>query len=359
MRTALGSRFLSWSMLAAALSVGGCGSGMAAAPAPAHPSREAPGFTEGGAEKLVVTGEVTAVADDVAGLAAAIGARAVEIGGSLAREEIGGDAQRRQALIVVRLPPPAVGGFVDWIASRASLESRRLQTTDVSRQFFDRDLAIHNLEITMERLQALVQRPNAELKDIIAIENEMTRVRGELEKLRGEQRLLGDQIARATLSVTVQARPDLHAEPELKFEVVPHLTLLHLVDAGSRAADRTGLGASVMFARSLSLDFEVLPRQGADARSYLFTLSTATYSDFLGGGHRRFGNPYLGLRVGGASMNGLGALAYGAEAGVELVRCKLFLIEISGRALGLWYHRDNPPHGDIVFEGIAGIGVPF
>jgi hypothetical protein len=343
----------------AALSVCGCGYAGAAAPPPAHPSREAPGPAEPGPEKLVVTGDVTALTDDVAGLAAAIAARAVEIGGALAREEIGGDAQHRQALIVVRLPPPAVGAFVDWIAARAPLESRRLEATDVSRQFFDRDLAIHNLEITMERLQALVQRPNAELKDIIAIENEMTRVRGELEKLRGEQRLLGDQIARATLSVTVQTRPGAHAEPELKFELVPHLTLLHLVDAAGRAADRTGLGASLMFSRSLSVDFEVLPGRGADARSYLFTLSTATYSDYLGGGNRRFGNPYLGLRVGGAKMNGLGALAYGAEVGVELIRCKLFLVEISGRALGLWYHRDSPPHGDVVFEGIAGIGVPF
>jgi len=194
---------------------------------------------------------------------------------------------------------------------------------------------------------------------VMEIEREMTRVRGEMETLRGEQRLLADRIARATLTITVRMNDGVHAEPELKFELCPHLTALHLVDAGARAADRAGLCVSLMFSRSLSVDFEVLPPRGADARSYLFTLSTATYSDFLGGGRRRFGNPYLGLRLGGARMNGLGAVAYGVEAGVEIVRWKLFLLEVSGRAMGLWYHRDSAPHSDTMLEGVVGIGVPF
>lgn len=54
-----------------------------------------------------------------------------------------------------------------------------------------------------------------------------------------------------------------------------------------------------MFSRSFSLDVTVLPRHDADARSDLFSASFAGYSDFLGGGRRRFLNPYLGLRLGG------------------------------------------------------------
>jgi hypothetical protein len=334
----------------------------ATAEAAGAPPAEAPapaGRTAARDEKLVVTGEIAAVADDVNGLVAAIGAHAQQVGGSVAREEIGGDAQHHQATMVLRLPPAAMAPFIDWVAARASLETRHIESTDVTRQFFDRELAIHNLEITMARLQELLQRPNAQLKDVLEIEREMTRVRGEIESLRGEQRVLGDQIARSTLTITLNTKQGVHAEPELKFELVPHLTALHLVDAGAHVADRTGLGVSVMFSRAASLDFEVLPRQGGDDRSYLLTVSGATYSDFLGGGRRRFGNPYLGLSFGGARMNGLGALAYGVEAGVELVRYKLFLVQVSGRAIGLWYHRDSAPHGDTLLEGTVGIGVPF
>jgi hypothetical protein len=103
----------------------------------------------------------------------------------------------------------------------------------------------------------------------------------------------------------------------------------------------------------------MFPRENAAARSYLLTMTTATYSDFLGGGRRRFFNPYLGLRVGGASIDGNGGLAYGADVGVELVRFKLFLVEISGRALGIWYGEDSTPKTDVLLEGVLGVGVPF
>jgi hypothetical protein len=310
-------------------------------------------------EKMLVSGDVTAITDDVAGLAAAIRAEAVKVGGAVTSEEMSGDAQHRQAALTLRLPPATVTSFIDWLAERSTLDRRHLQATDVTRRYFDRELAIRNLEVTMGRLHDLAKRPNAELKDVIAVEHEMTRVRGELERLRGEQRLLGDQVARATLTISLQMKRGVHAEPQLKFELVPHLSLLHLVDAGARGADRVGGGVSVMFSRWFSLDFEMFPRENAAARSYLLTMTTATYSDFLGGGRRRFFNPYLGLRVGGASIDGNGGLAYGADVGVELVRFKLFLVEISGRALGIWYGEDSTPKTDVLLEGVLGVGVPF
>jgi hypothetical protein len=211
----------------------------------------------------------------------------------------------------------------------------------------------------MARLQELAKRPNAELKDVVEIEREMTRVRGQLEALHGAQRLLDDQVARATLTIGLSMKRGVHVEPELKFELIPHLSLLHLVDAGGRVANRGGLGVSLMFSRWFSLDFEMFPGKGGDPRSYLVTAATGLYSDFLGGGRRRFLNPYLGFRAGGAKLNGFGAFAYGAEAGLEIVRFRLFLVEVVGRALGLWYNRDNPPTSDILLEGTLGVGVPF
>ena len=303
-----------------------------------------------------LSGEVGAVSNDVAGLVGAVGAHAREIGGSVAREDVSGDASHRQATMTLRLPPVATIAFIDWLAARATIETRHLEDNDVSRQYFDRDVAIRNLEVTLDRLRELARQPDAELADVLQVERELTRVRGELEKLRGEQRLLADQVARATLTLTLATST---TEPALKFELVPHLTRLHLVDAGTRAADRIGGGVTLMATRESSFDFEMLAPHGGDPRSYLFTFATGVYSDFLGGGNRRFGNPYIGFRFGGAKMNGHGALAYGADVGVEVVRFKLFLVEVSGRALGLWYHRSSAPTSDLVLEGTVGIGIPF
>jgi hypothetical protein len=312
-----------------------------------------------GPQMRTISGEVTAVSNDVAGLVAAVRAHTGEVGGSVAREDVSGDAQHRQASLELRLPPPAVSAFIDWLGGRAAIETRHLEDDDVSRQSFDRDVAIRNLEVTLERLRELTRQPDGKLADVLEVERELTRVRGELEKLRGEQRVLVDRVARATLAITLTMNPDVHAEPALKFELLPHLTALHLVDAGPRQADRIGGGVTLMASRAGSVDFEVLAPRGGDPRSYLLTIATGVYSDFLGGGRRRFGNPYVGIRLGGAKMNGLGAFAYGVDAGVELVRFKLFLVEVTGRAVGLWYNRDNAPKNDLLLEGTIGVGVPF
>ena len=310
-------------------------------------------------ERFVVTGSINVITADVVGVVAAIRTRAAELGGTVASEAINGDPQHAGATLQLRLLPDTVSPFLDWLVTRATLSSRNIQTSEVTRQWFERDLAIKNLEITMDRLQDLAKRSNAALKDVVEIEREMTRVRGELERLRGAQRLLDDQVARATLTVGVNMKRGVHVEPELKFELVPHLCQLHIVDPLAREANRTGAGVTLMFSRWFSLDFEVFPRKASDPRSYLFTAATGLYSDFLGGGRRRFLNPYLGFRMGGAKLDGFGAFAYGADIGLELVRYRLFLLEVTGRAVGLWYRRDSAPTSDILLQGTVGIGVPF
>ena len=311
------------------------------------------------AEMRTISGEVTAITSDVTGLVAAIRARAAQVGGTIAREDVSGDAQHRQATTVLRLPPAATSPFIDWLGGHAAIEASHVEDNDVTREFFDRDVAIRNLEVTLERLRDLARQPDGKLSDVLEIEHEMTRVRGELERLRGAQRLLADQAARATLTISVTMSPDEHPQPALKFTIVPHATRLHLVDAGGRAADRTGGGVTLMFSRAGSFDFEVLAPRGGDPRSYLYTFATGLYSDFLGGGRRRYLNPYIGVRLGGAKMNGLGAFAYGADVGVELVRTRMFMVDVSARAVGLWYNRDNPPNNDVLLEGTLGVGIPF
>jgi len=357
---------LSWS-----LCLLGCGTGGTAArspsaglsagePPPSGPAETgAPSGATPAAEMRTIAGEVTAVTSDVTGLVAAIRVHAAEVGGTIAREDVSGDAHHRQATTVLRLPPAATSAFIDWLGGHAAIEASHVEDNDVTREFFDRDVAIRNLEVTLERLRDLARQPDGKLSDVLEIEHEMTRVRGELERLRGAQRLLADQAARATLTISVTMSPDEHPQPALKFTIVPHATRLHLVDAGGRAADRTGGGVTLMFSRAASFDFEVLAARGGDPRSYLYTFATGLYSDFLGGGRRRFLNPYVGVRVGGAKMNGLGAIAYGADVGVELVRTRMFLVEVSARAIGLWYNRDNPPNNDVLLEGTLGVGIPF
>jgi hypothetical protein len=319
-------------------------------------------------EKLVVNGSVSLVAEDVPRVTRDLRAQAAARRGSLVSEVISGAEQGIQAAVRVRLPPPEVTPFLDWLATQGRIESRRLEATDVSREYFDQALAIKNLELTMGRLQQLVSRPGAELKEVLEIERELTRVRGELERLKGQHRFLQDQVARATLSISITTRAGaivpLPPLPEQKFVLVASGSLLWFVDESDREQLRPGGGVSVMFSRVFALHMDIFPGRAGNARSFLFSAAGATYSDFLGGGRRRFFNPYLGLRLAAGAINDRSAFGAGAEVGVELYRHRLFLVDLSGRVLGLWYDKeDTEPPGarasDIAIQGVLGIGAPF
>lgn len=315
-----------------------------------------------GGEQMIVSGSVVLRTTDVAALVQAVRAHAVEAGGSVVAENVTGNAEEGRAAMRLRLPPAAIVPFADWLATQATLESRNLEAEDVSRQFLDQQLALKNLQITMGRLQELAGRPNAKLSEVLEVERELTRVRGEIERLEGEHRVLADRIARATLAVDILPKrgahpPEIHVEPELKFELTPHFTVLHLVDQGAGHQTRAGGGVTLLFSREFSLDFTVLPRDGADARSYLFSASFAGYSDFLGGGRRRYLNPYLGLRLGTGSFDDHALFAFGGEVGLELVRTKLFLVDLTGRALGFVFGKNVT--NQLALEGVLGVGVPF
>ena len=38
---------------------------------------------------------------------------------------------------------------------------------------------------------------------------------------------------------------------------------------------------------------------------------------------------------------------------------KLLLVEVTGRAIGLWYNRDSAPTSDLLLEATLGVGIPF
>jgi hypothetical protein len=313
-------------------------------------------------DKMVISGTVRVVVGDVAVAVASIEQEVARVGGSVATETFSRGDRSADGQMRLRLPPEAVVPFLAWLERQGKIESRNMQAEDVSLKYFDQELAIQNLAITMERLQQLVSRPNAELKEVLEIERELTRVRGQIEQVKGEHRFLNDRIARATLEIVLGTKPGMFIpppeEPELKFQIVPRGLLLGFVDAREREQVRPGGGVSVMFSRSFALELEVFPRRGAGARSWLFSMTGGGYSDFLGRGRRQFLNPYLGLRLGGGSFDDRGLVSAGADVGLELFRHRLFFAELNARAIWFIYFSGSP-RTDPAGEATLAVGIPF
>jgi hypothetical protein len=339
---------------------GGGGGGPAPAPAAAPASHMAQGEAVPGAapaqntaqasdvpsaaqaildkKHMVIEGWLQIEVERVAETSAKIRAQVEGMGGRVMEEQVGGDSASRYGTIRVKLPPGETDGFVGWIEKLGDLRSKRIQSTDVSRQLFDQVIALENTQRTLDRLRALLDRQGLSMQEILSIEQEMTRLRGEIERLKGEKRFLEHQVALATLTIEIRQRPDavfLGEKAEPKLYPGPRVSMLYLLDAGDRANMRLGAGAAVHIVSRVNLELDIFnDPDDTGKNAALATFGGDIYSDLLGRGRRSFLNPYLGLRLGFAYLD-RATFAFGASAGVELFKHEYVMVDLNVRAMGL------------------------
>ena len=306
-------------------------------------------------DKLVVELWLELRVDDVAAAANAVSARVVADGGRVVSSNlIGAGTATSSAALELRVPPGKTGELSSWLGGLGVVESQRSLESDVAKTMVDQQLERDNLEIAMKRLQALAAR-DVPIGELLEIEKEMTRVRGELERVEGEQRFLADRVELATVTLTI--RHDGAPIELAHARIYPgvRVTSLSLLDPGTRPQTRIGGGISVRVERYLTFDLDVFPSSGGDSRAVIATIGGALYSGYLGFGNRRFGNPYLGARIGGGYLSGTSAFVLGGELGVELYKQRLVVVEAALRAVAFLRHDDN----EAALEGVLGLSIPF
>lgn len=307
-------------------------------------------------EKLVVEAWIRLQADDVARAAAAVAARVEAEGGRVVSSSVEGpDRAASSAALELRVPPEKASAFAGWLSTLGVIESRRTLASDVGKLMFDQELALKNLELTMARLQKLVET-EVPVKELLEIEKEMTRVRGEIERVKGEQLWLADRVELATITLTiVREGGPIDPSPDARVYPGPRLALLSLIDPEGRPRTRVGGGVTLHVHRYFTVDLDVFPRKDGESRAVLATAGTALYSSFLGVGRRRFLNPYLGTRVGYGYLSGEACVVVAGELGLELYRHRYLLVEAAARVVA--FFRDERTEGAL--HGILGAAIPF
>jgi hypothetical protein len=331
-------------LLASILLVGACA---AAGPMAQHATTNATGAvaaadaatpgTPGAAsqpdEKLVVTGYLSLSVDDGPKAMATIHSQVETAGGRVVHEEESGQDYGWTGHLTVRLPPGQVTAFVDGLAKTGSITSRRIEASDVSREYFDQELALKNDQVTLDRLQALLGNTGLTTADVLEIEREMTRVRGEIETIEGEHRFLDDRIAYATFDLDLVGSGSVVLSPKARVHPGVRASMLYLIDAATGTDKlRLGAGGTLWFRRSYALELEVFPDTGdGTGRAVLATAGGATYSDYFGAGRRRWLEPYLGGRMGYAYLDGTSRFVVSGELGLELYKGPHVIVDVAAR----------------------------
>jgi hypothetical protein len=284
-------------------------------------------------QKLIVEGAITLEVEEVPDVAAAIRERAQAAGGRIVNEQLSGGARSWSGHMQVKLPPQKVPEFVDWLTKQGIVRNKRIQGTDVSRTLFDQEIALENLHHTLERMRKLLDREGLAMQDILAIEGQLTRLRGDIERIKGEKRFLEHRVALATLDISLRGPEGVVlGRASAKFYPGPRLSAMMLFDAGDRESMRLGGGLAIHLAQRLTLEIDVFEGPGEESRAVLATFGGAFYSDFLGRGRNRFLNPYLGIRAGVGYLDGT-AFVFSGVGGVELFKHKYFMLDTNAQVV--------------------------
>jgi len=246
-------------------------------------------------------------------------------GGVVTEERVDTTSADGSAQVTLRVPSGKAQSMLDELDQIGNVLSQSVEAKDIGKEYFDAQLRLSSLQVTLRRYEEILTHAT-KVEEILRIEQELGRLRAEIEQVKGNLRWLSDRAARATLHVALREKtPEIAAavqEPEAKF--YPGLRLPALIDFGQGGGHGyVGGGLSLRFSRGLSFDLDILEHPGSNQHApdvILATLGGELYSDRLGGGERRFLNPYLGFRAGYARFDHDNQALVGATIGVELYK---------------------------------------
>jgi hypothetical protein len=309
---------------------------------------DAGGDAEKTTEAWVVNGNIGLTVDAVDETLEALKATVKARGGVITRIERRGRGTWEDVDLTLRLPPEALSPTMDWLREQGTVNHEQVQREEVGRQLFEREIALKTAEATLARLEALLQKPDIGVEEILAIEKEMGRLRKEIETHKGAGRFLRDRVGRATLTVRLTHRPPRNTVPHAKLYLSGHGSLLLGGDAQT-----LGYGVSLHAPENpaeFHLDADFFPAEDDDPLRFVLTVGGSSYSDYFGRGERTFLNPYLGFRMGYANFDAH-HFVFGAEAGVELFKHRYVLMDARIQGLGI-VGRDG-----LEWVGLAGLGL--
>jgi hypothetical protein len=107
----------------------------------------------------------------------------------------------------VRIPVAKFEATCDDVAALGHTTQRQMTSEDVTSHYVDLEARLKNEKRLEERLLAIIDKKAGDLKDLLAIETELSRVRQEIERLEGQRRVLADKTALSTLTIFVSEQP--------------------------------------------------------------------------------------------------------------------------------------------------------
>lgn len=153
--------------------------------------------------KIVYNARITLVVENVVKLGEKVAKLVKESGGYISQsDESSYTSTQRQASWTVRVPVEKFDSFMASVGKMGELEQNHIDTQDVTQEYYDVEARIANKQQEEKRLQKHLDDSTGKLEDILAVERELTRVRGEIEQMQGRIRYLANVSAMCTVTIS-------------------------------------------------------------------------------------------------------------------------------------------------------------
>ena len=127
--------------------------------------------------------------------------------------------QPRSGTWKARVPVEKFDAFRKGIVKIAEVESNKVNTEDVTAQFYDLENHIKNKKAQEDALRELLKKTSDKMENLLAVQRELSSVRDSIERSEGQLRLLANLTDLTTITIRIQERrkfmpekPPEHAE---------------------------------------------------------------------------------------------------------------------------------------------------
>lgn len=137
----------------------------------------------------------------------------------------GNTGSGRTLTATLRVPADQLDATIAEVKTLGRVESQSQGGQDVTSQYLDLEARLGNARNTEDRLTDLLRNRTGKLSDVLAVEQELDRVRGEIEQMEAERKNMAKQVSYATLTVAIAE------EYKAQLQVVPPSTSNRLGNA--------------------------------------------------------------------------------------------------------------------------------
>ncbi len=107
--------------------------------------------------------------------------------------------------VTLRVPSIRFREAMRALEKLGTVQSRLVEAQDVTEEFHDLDVRLKSLVATRKRLEELLQKA-ANIKDVLEVEEQLSRVTGEIDRIEGRIRYLQSHAALSTITISLAAK---------------------------------------------------------------------------------------------------------------------------------------------------------